>query len=294
MSKSITLLEHDGKYRTQEEAIEFHNARKESFVSVSVAINLVDNKQVDDISKLRQDFDDYWLMTSTCYVFGKGLSGKIIHNVKSIVVKEKVIELEEIPVCQPAYLKPLLDTISGLKFVRALIDQPNASKEQIISKFEALSGKDAGKIRFWTPTESGRRDSPVRAVTLCFNVFGRFVVDGYGWFGNDYGFSRGVLVKSAKQTRFLSNKAIFDIEEKTITIPMQFDELYVMKGDTTTSAGVKREMLIDAQGIYIARSRLKADGKLKDIEEPDIKKLLKKIGKSTEDKPKLSTLTQSV
>jgi len=46
-------------------------------------------------------------------------------------------------------------------------------------------------------------------------------------------------------------------------------------------------MLIDAQGTYIARSRLKSDGKLKDIEEPDIKKLLKKIGKSTEDKPKL-------
>lgn len=79
----------------------------------------------------------------------------------------------------------------------------------------------------------------------------------------------------------------FTTGQATITIPMQFDELYVMKGDTTTSAGTKREMLIDSQGIYIARSRLKSDGKLKNIEEPDIKALLKKIGKSTEDKPKL-------
>jgi len=49
----------------------------------------------------------------------------------------------------------------------------------------------------------------------------------------------------------------------------------------------KREMLIDSLGQYIARSRLKSDGKLDAIEEPDIKKLLKKIKLNWEDKPRL-------
>jgi len=79
----------------------------------------------------------------------------------------------------------------------------------------------------------------------------------------------------------------FTTGDAMITIPMQFDELYCLKGDTTTSTGTKREMLIDSQGKYLARSRLKSEGKLNIIEEPDIKKLLKKIGKSTDDKPKL-------
>jgi hypothetical protein len=72
-----------------------------------------------------------------------------------------------------------------------------------------------------------------------------------------------------------------------VTIPMQFDELYVIQG-TETSSGIKRELLIDSQGKYVARSRLKGDGQLSDKEEPNIKKILKKIGLPNEDKPKLT------
>ena len=49
-------------------------------------------------------------------------------------------------------------------------------------------------------------------------------------------------------------------------------------------------MLIDALGKYHARSRLKQNGKLEGIEEPDIKKLLKKIGLSWTDKERLPKL----
>jgi len=74
--------------------------------------------------------------------------------------------------------------------------------------------------------------------------------------------------------------------QATITIPLQFDEIYVLIGDETSS-GLVRKMLINAQGTYIARSRLKGDGVLNDTETPDIRKLLKKIGMTWEDLPKL-------
>jgi len=71
-----------------------------------------------------------------------------------------------------------------------------------------------------------------------------------------------------------------------VTLPLLFDELYVIIGKETSGAP-KREMLIDSLGTYIARSRLKADGKLDSREEPDIKALLKKAGLAWEDRPKL-------
>lgn len=73
--------------------------------------------------------------------------------------------------------------------------------------------------------------------------------------------------------------------QAVMTIPLLFDELYVIIG-----SGVKprRKMLVDSLGDYLARSRLKEDGKLLAEEEPDIKGLLKKVGLEWEDKPKLS------
>ena len=74
--------------------------------------------------------------------------------------------------------------------------------------------------------------------------------------------------------------------QAVITIPLLFDEIYVLKGK---GENPRREMLIDSLGEYIARSRLKGGGKLKAVEEPDIKALLKKVGKEWEDKPRLKS-----
>ena len=74
--------------------------------------------------------------------------------------------------------------------------------------------------------------------------------------------------------------------QAVVTVPLQFDELYVLLGKET-STGVHRELLIDAQGKYVARSRLKREGKLGVHEEADVRKLLQKIGLRWEDKPKL-------
>ena len=72
--------------------------------------------------------------------------------------------------------------------------------------------------------------------------------------------------------------------QSVITIPLLFDELYTIIGKGNPP---KREMLIDSLGTYIARSRLKRNGKLEATEEPDIRKILKKIGLAWEDKKKL-------
>lgn len=91
----------------------------------------------------------------------------------------------------------------------------------------------------------------------------------------------GVPIKTEKYRISITGNAV-------LTVPLQFDEIYVMLGSSGAAGGpVKREMLIDAQGKYIARSRLKANGKLSEIEDPNIKELLKKIRLDWENKPKL-------
>ena len=71
-----------------------------------------------------------------------------------------------------------------------------------------------------------------------------------------------------------------------IKIPLLFDEIYIMD-PKKTSAGVEYRLLTQATGTYTARSRLAANGLLDTYEKPDIKNMLKKVGLSAEDKPKL-------
>lgn len=85
--------------------------------------------------------------------------------------------------------------------------------------------------------------------------------------------------------RKITEYRFFTIGQAVLTIPLLFDEIYVLIGEGGENP--KRRLLIDSQGKYIARSRLRANGKLDSSEPPDIKALLKKIGLSWEDKPKL-------
>lgn len=86
------------------------------------------------------------------------------------------------------------------------------------------------------------------------------------------------------------NYRFFTTGQGMITIPLQFDELYVMEG-TETSAGVKREIILEAQGKYIARSRLKSNANIPFKVKADMKDLLKKFGFPHEDKAPLPALT---
>ena len=74
-----------------------------------------------------------------------------------------------------------------------------------------------------------------------------------------------------------------------VTIPLLFDELYTLR---TKAIGndVKYELLTKSTGLYLARSRMAADGKLDAVEEPDIKAMLKKAGRPAIDLPRLDSI----
>jgi len=220
MSKIKLLSNADNNYRTQKQAIEFHNQRKERMLSMPDIFQLVREDNTEAIESLRKDFDDAWLVTSTQIIYNpKDLSATIIHNAGSNIVRQKEIKLKEVPDYTSKKLANLLDTDAGLNYIRALIDNPRVTKEQIIDFFVKLSGKKESNIRFWTPSQSSRASKQVRSVVLYFGGFGGFVVNG-DWFGVNDGLSREVVVESAKQTKFFSNRALFNIEEKLISIPM--------------------------------------------------------------------------
>lgn len=70
----------------------------------------------------------------------------------------------------------------------------------------------------------------------------------------------------------------------TVTIPLLFDEIYVLDPQGT-SKGVEYRLLTQATGTHIARSRLARQGLLSQYEEPNIKNILTKCGFKAEDKP---------
>ena len=73
-----------------------------------------------------------------------------------------------------------------------------------------------------------------------------------------------------------------------VTIPLLFDEIYVMDPKSTAS-GVEYRILTQSTGTHLARSRMAKKGLLKTYEEPDLKKILAKCGRSTADKPLFTT-----
>ena len=66
-------------------------------------------------------------------------------------------------------------------------------------------------------------------------------------------------------------------------LPIFFDEMYVTTAKTS-STGTDYKFLTRSDGYYKAKTRLGGDGKLDKLEEPDFKKILKKIGLPFEDK----------
>ena len=93
----IKLLPREKEYRTQEEAIEFHNKRKEKMLSIPDIFKIVNENNTEAIESLRKDFKDYWLVTSTRIIYSKDkTSAKIIHDANSKVVKQKEIIVKTI------------------------------------------------------------------------------------------------------------------------------------------------------------------------------------------------------
>ena len=69
-------------------------------------------------------------------------------------------------------------------------------------------------------------------------------------------------------------------------IPLLFDELYYAQ-TKETAKGLEYQLLTRNTGLYQARTRLGKGGELSMYEEPNIKKILAKVGLDTSDKPLL-------
>jgi len=69
-------------------------------------------------------------------------------------------------------------------------------------------------------------------------------------------------------------------------VPLLFDEIYHANTEET-SEGLIYRFLTRKTGLYQARTRLGKGGELDMYEEPDFKNILRKVGMSTEDKPRL-------
>lgn len=69
-------------------------------------------------------------------------------------------------------------------------------------------------------------------------------------------------------------------------LPTLFDEIYVAQCELS-SGGLKRQLLLENTGNYVARSRLAAKSKLSKIEDMDIRAILTKAGLPSADKEPL-------
>ena len=149
-----------------------------------------------------------------------------------------------------------------------------------VMNFQLASDDRAGEVPKFNWDYNPQRNNIENYIRKLMNISCDFIVMGH--------------LREIEKLLAVDNKGIKRTEIKyrlhvtgqsVITIPLLFDELYTIIGKGNPP---KREMLIDSLGTYIARSRLKRNGKLDASEEPDIRKILKKAGFASEDKPKLA------
>ncbi len=183
--------------KNQKDWIDYFNNKGVKMISAPNIYRAV-NKEL--IESLKGDFEDDWEVTSTRIIYNKkNLQAEIIHDVDSKVVKPKKYKVK-VPILSGDFE----ENKETEKYLQALFDTKD-SIDKILKTLKKF-GKDK-KIRLWTPNQSGREKRPIRSVGLYFGVFGRFVVNGDGWFDVNEGLSRGVIVDSAKQTKKTGGKS---------------------------------------------------------------------------------------
>ena len=181
--------------KTQKEWIKHFKGKNPKMISAP-DIYGVENKEV--IKSLIKDFKDDIEFTNSTIIYDKNsLYADIIHD-KDSIVKEKNYRVK-VPVLNGNFE----ENKETEKYLQALFDTKDSIDTilKVLKKF----GKDK-KIRLWTPDQSGRKSRPIRSVELCFIDFDGFYVIGYDWFGNNEGYSRGVIIDSAKQTKKIRGK----------------------------------------------------------------------------------------
>ncbi len=187
-----------GDEKTQNQWIEYANANNLKMISASDLYRAptrfgssANKNQKDLIDSLRKDFKGmHWLVSGTQIHYDPAsLEGQIIHYAGSTIINP--IKTSKILI--PDYsggtsLTDVLGSSDGLKYLQTLFHTSD-SKEEIVKNLEALSNKKSSKTYIWTPDQSSRAGTPVRAVRFCCNGGGfRISGDPVG----NYGRSRGV------------------------------------------------------------------------------------------------------
>ena len=185
--------------KTQKDWIEYFNSKNTKMISAPDIYNVAKKENKAIIESLKKDFEDNWEVTSTRIIYNKdNLNAEIIHDAESNIVKPKKYKVKV-----PELTGSFKQDSETEKYLQALFDTKDSIDKilKVLKKF----GKDK-QLRFWTPSQSSRKDKQVRSVELFFN-FGRFGVGGYGWFDDYGGLSRGVITNSAKQSKKIGGKA---------------------------------------------------------------------------------------
>ena len=179
--------------KTQEQWVEYFNKKKQKMISMQDIYKSVNDKEV--IKSLRKDFKDYYLMTSTRIIYNKdNLKATIIHDADSKIVKQKQYKNISIPL----YEGNLKKDKKLEKYLQALFNTKH-KLNKILETLKKISEKEI--IRIWTPSQSSRKDKPIRSVRLYFYIFYRFFVGGDSWCDDGDGYSHGVLSVSEPKAR---------------------------------------------------------------------------------------------
>ncbi len=180
--------------KTQKDWVEYFNSKNMKMISALDIYKVAKQENKTIISSLKKDFEEHWEVTSTRIIYSKNnLKAEIIHDAGSNIVKPKKYKIK-IPILNGDFKQ---DSETE-KYLQALFDTKDSLNKilKVLKKF----GKDK-QLRLWTPDQDSRESKQVRSVDLFFGGLGRFVVSGDYWFDDFLGFSRGVIVNSAKQTK---------------------------------------------------------------------------------------------
>ena len=178
--------------KTQEQWIEYFNKLGKPMISAPNIYQAGKSASDETLDSLRKDFDESWIVSSTRIKYSKDdLSGRIIHNYGSSIVKPIEKNISIIPVYSSTPLKEVL-TSKGIEYVQVLFNT-NDNRNTIIKVIEHLSKRKSDDIRLWTPDQDSRNIYTDRAVRFVDDG-DRFHVDGSDHFGGNSGHSRGMSI----------------------------------------------------------------------------------------------------
>ena len=180
--------------KTQKDWIVHYNNKGEKFFSAADAYRAAKEEKKAVMESVAKNCKDRWELTSTQINYKEDEYADIIHDAGSTIVNPKIIQNVKIPHYDGVEAKQDETTE---KFLQALFN----TEDRIDEILRVMKRYDPSRRLFiWTPDKSLRASRPVRSVELSFGDFGRFDVYGDDWLDGWSGFSRGVKVKSAKQT----------------------------------------------------------------------------------------------